>query len=72
MWSEIPAARDFEELLGVPKEHLEFCIWYLKEGQFITRGDNGRVAITLKGVELAEQLADRKMEPLQLAAARVA
>jgi curved DNA-binding protein len=51
--------RDFEELLGVPKEHLEFSLWYLREGQFVQRGDNGRHSITLKGVDLAETLSER-------------
>ena len=48
--------RELEDLLGVPKEHLEFTIWYLKEGGFIVRGDNGRVTITLRGVDLTEEL----------------
>lgn len=49
--------REFEDLLGVPKEHLEFSLWYLKEGQFVSRSDNGRHAITLKGVDLAETMS---------------
>lgn len=60
--------KDFEELLGVPKEHLEFTLWYLKEGQFVTRGDNGRYSITLKGVDLAEVLSEHRTEPLKLSA----
>lgn len=48
-------AREFETLLGVPREHLEFCLWYLREQGFITRSDNGRYAITVKGVDQAEQ-----------------
>lgn len=51
---------DFEELLGVPKEHLEFSLWYLKEAQYVQRTDNGRHTITLKGVDLAEQIAERR------------
>lgn len=58
--------RDFEDLLGVPKEHLEFTLWYLKEGQFVTRGDNGRFLITLKGVELAESLSEARADLLKL------
>lgn len=58
--------RDFEELLGVPKEHLEFTLWYLREGQFVTRSDNGRFTITLAGVDLAESLAVSKAELLKL------
>jgi curved DNA-binding protein CbpA len=59
---ELPSMslKEMEDLLGVPKEHLEFTIWYLKEGQYIQRADNGRSTITLKGVELAEQLVERQ------------
>ena len=48
-------AREFEQLLGVPREHLEFSLWYLREQGLITRGDNGRYQITVKGVDRAEQ-----------------
>jgi curved DNA-binding protein len=66
--------KEFEDLLGVPKEHLEFSLWYLKEGQYILRSDNGRHSITIKGVDLAEEMDQKRAEPLQLieAAARVA
>jgi curved DNA-binding protein len=60
--------KEFEELLGVPKEHLEFTLWFLKEGQYVTRSDNGRHSITLKGVELAESLSEARTEPLKLSA----
>ena len=60
--------KEFEDLLGVPKEHLEFTLWYLKEGQFVTRTDNGRHSITLKGVDLAESLSESRAEPLKLSA----
>ncbi len=58
--------KEFEELLGVPKEHLEFTLWYLKEGQFVTRTDNGHHSITLKGVDLAESMSESRTEPLKL------
>ncbi len=45
--------KEIEELLGVPKEHLEFTLWYLRESQQIQRSDNARFEITLKGVEAA-------------------
>ena len=48
-------AREFEQLLGVPREHLGFSLWYLREQGLITRGDNGRYQITVKGVDQAEQ-----------------
>ena len=46
---------ELEDLLGCPREHLEFSIWYLKEGGLIARQDNGRLAVTAKGVDWAEQ-----------------
>ena len=61
--------KEFEDLLGVPKEHLEFSLWYLKENLAVTRSDNGRFTITIKGVDLAEEMSDRRAEPLQLVAA---
>ncbi len=45
---------EFEDLLGCPREHLEFSLWYLKENGLITRSDNARYAITAKGVDYAE------------------
>jgi curved DNA-binding protein len=65
--------KEFEDLLGVPREHLEFCLWYLKEGQYVQRADNGRHSITLKGVDLVETLSERREAiPLLAASARVA
>jgi curved DNA-binding protein len=60
--------KDFEELLGVPKEHLEFTLWYLKESQFVSRQDNGRYAITLKGVDEAEAICEARPETIKLSA----
>lgn len=60
--------KEFEDLLGVPKEHLEFTLWYLKEGQFVARTDNGRFSITLRGVDLAEALSEQRTETLKLTA----
>lgn len=45
---------ELEDLLGCPREHLEFTLWYLKEHQYIARADNGRFAITAKGVDRVE------------------
>jgi curved DNA-binding protein len=66
--------KELEELLGVPKEHLEFTTWYLRESQLIHRGDNGRFTITLKGVDAAEAALERKLAPVSLltSASRVA
>ena len=45
---------ELEDLLGCPREHLEFSLWYLKENGLIARTDNGRYSVTAKGVDWAE------------------
>jgi curved DNA-binding protein CbpA len=44
---------DLERLLGCPREHLEFHLWYLKEKGWIGRLENGLFAITVEGVDRA-------------------
>ncbi len=46
--------RDFTELLGVPAEHLEFALWFLRERRCILRSDNNKFEITCSGVEAFE------------------
>ena len=41
--------RDLLDLLGMPREQLEFSLWYLKEGGYLLRTDSARHSITLKG-----------------------
>jgi hypothetical protein len=48
------SVRDFEEMLGCPREHLEFSLWFLKESKWITRSDNNRFEITCQGVLAVE------------------
>ncbi len=50
--------RELEDVLGIPKEHLEFSLWYLKESLAIKSGDNGRVMITIKGAEMYELMCE--------------
>lgn len=45
---------DLEELLGCPRDHLEFSLWYLKEKGYISRDDRGRFSITVAGIDEAE------------------
>lgn len=47
---------ELEDLLGCPREHLEFSLWYLKENGLVVRMDNGRFAVTAKGVDWAEDV----------------
>jgi hypothetical protein len=45
---------ELEDMLGCPREHLEFSLWYLRENAYIIRSDNGRFSITAKGIDRAE------------------
>jgi hypothetical protein len=58
----------------MPREQLEFSLWYLKEGGYILRSDSAKHSITLKGVELIETLAasQRAPQPLGIDDSRVA
>ena len=51
---------DFEQLLGCPREHLELSLWYLRESGRIQRSDNGRYALTYKGMEFLEENTGRR------------
>lgn len=45
---------ELESLLGRPREHLEFTLWYLGQRKFITRDDQSRLMITADGVDYLE------------------
>jgi curved DNA-binding protein CbpA len=51
--------REFETLLEIPKDQLEFSLWYLKESGYLVRTDSARHTITIQGVQLAESLTRR-------------
>lgn len=40
-----------EQMLGVPREHLEFPVWYLYKRGLIERLPNGELAITVDGID---------------------
>jgi curved DNA-binding protein len=46
---------DLESLIGRPREHLEFTIWYLAQKKYVTRDDQARLQITADGVEHLEE-----------------
>jgi curved DNA-binding protein CbpA len=45
------AMYEIEGLLGIPREHLEFTFWFLREKGFLQRSDGGGCMITAAGVE---------------------
>jgi curved DNA-binding protein len=40
-----------ERMLGVPEQHLEFPLWYLKQHGWIEIMDSGQIAITVEGID---------------------
>jgi len=44
-------AIQLERLLGVPEQHLEFPLWYLKQHGWIELMDTGQIAITVQGID---------------------
>ena len=49
---------DMEALVGRPREHLEFSIWFLTQKRFVQRGDDSGLTITAEGVEYLEENVD--------------
>lgn len=57
--------REIEELLGCPREHLEFSVWYLKGKSLVQSTDNGRFEITPEGVDAMEQAGPAAVQPIR-------
>jgi len=51
---------ELEQLLGCPREHLEFHVWYMKAKGWIGRLENGMLAITAEGVDRANSENHRR------------
>ena len=60
---------DLEELIGRPREHLEFTIWYLVQKKLLLRDDNSRLTITADGVDYLEKNYEVNLQRKRLAAA---
>jgi curved DNA-binding protein CbpA len=61
---------DMEDLIGRPREHLEFTFWYLIAKQLITRGEQSRLVITAQGVDYLEQNYSATLERRRLTEAK--
>jgi curved DNA-binding protein CbpA len=46
---------DLEKMIGRPREHLEFTVWFLVQKKLVQRADNSLLTITADGVEHLEQ-----------------
>jgi curved DNA-binding protein CbpA len=49
---------DVEALIGRPREHLEFSIWFLTQKRLIQKGDDSGLTITADGAEYLENNID--------------
>jgi hypothetical protein len=45
---------DLEKRMAMPREYLEFTIWYLKSKQYVTFGDHSELVLTANGVDYVE------------------
>jgi curved DNA-binding protein CbpA len=45
---------DLEHVMGFPREHLRFAIWYLRARKMLTQDDRSSFQITAEGVEYLE------------------
>jgi len=45
---------DLEKLMGFPREHLAFAVWYLKNRQYVTSGESSDIIITSEGIDYLE------------------
>jgi curved DNA-binding protein CbpA len=48
---------DLESLVGCPREHIEFALWYLAQRKYIDRSDGSQISITADGVDHLESNA---------------
>jgi curved DNA-binding protein CbpA len=46
---------ELERMLGRPREHIEFTIWYLMQKRFVLLDDESRLVLTVEGAEHLEQ-----------------
>jgi curved DNA-binding protein CbpA len=59
---------DLEQMIGAPREHLEFTLWFLGEKRLIGREDGAKFIITAEGIEYLERHFDKTLQPKRLRA----
>ena len=60
---------ELEQLIGRPREHLEFTVWYLTQKKLVQRDDSARLVITADGVDFLEQNYRENLQRRRLQAA---
>lgn len=46
-----------EETMGIPREHLEFTLWYLRQKKYVEMSDGADCSLTADGVDYVEEHA---------------
>lgn len=62
--------RELEGLIGRPREHLEFTIWYLSQKNFVTLDDKSCLLLTVDGAEYLENSYRLKLQQKRLPASK--
>jgi curved DNA-binding protein CbpA len=60
---------DLESLIGRPREHLQFTVWYLAQKKYVKKDDQSRLEITAEGAEYLEENYRSNMKQRRLKAA---
>ena len=58
---------ELSQLLGRPREHMEFTVWYLIHRGFVARGEASSLNITVDGVDFLEKHPKANLQRLRLA-----
>lgn len=59
---------EFETLIGRPKEHLEFTLWFLMQKRLVIIDDKSRLVLTVEGAEYLEQTYQTNLQQKRLKA----
>jgi curved DNA-binding protein CbpA len=62
------SALELEQMMGRPREHLEFTIWFLVQKTFVRRGDDSSLTITAAGAEYLEENYEQNLQRKRLTA----
>jgi hypothetical protein len=57
---------ELEKLMGIPREYLDFTLWYLKSKEFVTPEQNSDYSVTSKGVDHLEAVSNHNALAKQL------
>jgi curved DNA-binding protein len=52
---------ELERKMALPREYLDFAIWYLKSKGYVTMADNSDLTLTASGVDYVEENADKNV-----------